>query len=142
MRDPIIVLMEMESGAIVEAMGRDGSPHIYVLERLFADDLFMVGIAPANTLYGRALEAFSALKKLGFVILAASQHGTLDLYRGSLPERMVLVFGSESTGLSKDIVRAADDTVRIPGTGHVESLNVACASTALLSEYWRQHPRT
>jgi two-component sensor histidine kinase len=48
-------------GAIVEAMGRDGHPHIYVLERLFADDLFMVGIAPANTLYGRALEAFSAL---------------------------------------------------------------------------------
>ena len=48
-------------GSIVEAMGRDGNPHIYVLERLFADDLFMVGIAPANTLYGRALEAFSAL---------------------------------------------------------------------------------
>ncbi|MFO0989942.1 MAG: histidine kinase dimerization/phosphoacceptor domain -containing protein [Alphaproteobacteria bacterium] len=48
-------------GSIVEAMGRDGHPHIYVLERLFADDLFMVGIAPANTLYGRALEAFSAL---------------------------------------------------------------------------------
>jgi two-component sensor histidine kinase len=48
-------------GSIIEAMGRDGNPHIYVLERLFADDLFMVGIAPANTLYGRALEAFSAL---------------------------------------------------------------------------------
>ncbi len=48
-------------GAIIEAMGRDGHPRIYVLERLFADDLYMVGIAPANTLYGRALEAFSAL---------------------------------------------------------------------------------
>ncbi|HEY7609668.1 MAG TPA: histidine kinase dimerization/phosphoacceptor domain -containing protein [Alphaproteobacteria bacterium] len=48
-------------GSIIEAMGRDRQPHIYVLERLFADDLFMVGIAPANTLYGRALEAFSAL---------------------------------------------------------------------------------
>ena len=48
-------------GSIIEAMGKDRQPHIYVLERLFADDLFMVGIAPANTLYGRALEAFSAL---------------------------------------------------------------------------------
>lgn len=48
-------------GSIIEAMGRDANPHIYVLERLFADDLYMVGIAPANTLYGRALEAFSAL---------------------------------------------------------------------------------
>lgn len=48
-------------GAIVEALGRDGNPRIYVLERLFADDLFMVGIAPASTLYGRAVEAFSAL---------------------------------------------------------------------------------
>ncbi|MGH7005554.1 MAG: sensor histidine kinase, partial [Alphaproteobacteria bacterium] len=38
-----------------------------VLERLFADDLFMVGIAPADTLYARALAAFGEL--LGPVVL-------------------------------------------------------------------------
>jgi two-component sensor histidine kinase len=52
---------------IVQAMGRDGRPHLYVLERLFADDLFMVGIAPADTLYARALAAFGEL--LGPVVL-------------------------------------------------------------------------
>jgi two-component sensor histidine kinase len=47
--------------SIIEAMGRDGIMHLYVLERLFADDLFMVGIAPANTLYSRAFTAFGEL---------------------------------------------------------------------------------
>jgi len=47
--------------SIIEAIGRDGRPHLYVLERLFADDLFMVGIAPADTLYARALAAFGEL---------------------------------------------------------------------------------
>ena len=53
--------------AIVQAMGRDGRAHLYVIERLFADDLFMVGIAPADTLYARAIAAFGEL--LGPVIL-------------------------------------------------------------------------
>jgi len=53
--------------SIVQALGRDGRPHLYVIERLFADDLFMVGIAPADTLYARALAAFGEL--LGPVIL-------------------------------------------------------------------------
>ncbi|MCW5770844.1 MAG: ATP-binding protein [Rhodospirillaceae bacterium] len=55
----------LEPGAahdnIIEATGRDGMRHLYVLERLFADDLYMVGIAPADTLYGRAVTAVGEL---------------------------------------------------------------------------------
>ena len=31
------------------------------------------------------------------------------------------------------------EVVRIPGTGKLDSLNVACACAVLLSEYWRTH---
>jgi two-component sensor histidine kinase len=46
---------------IAEALGRDGMRHLYIIERLFADDLYMVGIAPADTLYGRAVTAVGEL---------------------------------------------------------------------------------
>lgn len=83
--------------------------------------------------------AFPALAKAGFHVLATSQRGDLPLYSTPLPERMVLLFGSEASGLSKQVQRQAEGTLCIGGTGTVESLNVACASTALLGEFWRQH---
>jgi two-component sensor histidine kinase len=52
---------------IIQREGRDGHPRLYVLDRLFADDLFMVGIAPADTLYSRTLAAFGEM--LGPVVL-------------------------------------------------------------------------
>jgi len=85
--------------------------------------------------------AISTLKKDGFKILAASQRAKEPMYNQAVPERAVFIFGSESAGISEELASLADGTVRIPGTGAVESLNVACASSAVLSEYWRQHPR-
>ena len=45
-----------------------------------------------------------------------------------------LIVGTESTGLSSDEIAAADQTVRIPMKGSVESLNVAVAAGILLYE--------
>lgn len=86
--------------------------------------------------------AFGSLRKVGFRIFAASQHARAPIYTESLPDRTVLLFGSESTGISKDVAMLADGMIRVPGTGLVESLNVSCASTAALSEYWRQHHKS
>ena len=49
------------------------------------------------------------------------------------------MLGSESHGLSPAVAKLADESVRIPGTGKLDSLNVACACAVLLSEYWRTH---
>lgn len=51
---------------------------------------------------------------------------------------MVLVLGSEGSGVSPALERLADARVRIPGTGAVESLNVAVACGVVLAETWRQ----
>jgi TrmH family RNA methyltransferase len=49
-----------------------------------------------------------------------------------------LIVGPESSGLSSDEIAAADEAVRIPMRGSVESLNVAVATGILLYEASRQ----
>jgi TrmH RNA methyltransferase len=84
-------------------------------------------------------DPLALLKNAGFRIYATSQHAPVNVYDLKLPARVVFLFGSESFGLSRPLVALADAHVRISGTGFVESLNVACACTALLGEFWRQY---
>ncbi|HEX2125332.1 MAG TPA: 23S rRNA (guanosine(2251)-2'-O)-methyltransferase RlmB [Thermoleophilaceae bacterium] len=49
-------------------------------------------------------------------------------YRG----RVVLVLGSEGRGLRPRVADACDELVRLPGRGHVASLNVSTAAAALV----------
>ncbi|HEY0709322.1 MAG TPA: TrmH family RNA methyltransferase, partial [Polyangia bacterium] len=46
--------------------------------------------------------------------------------------------GAEDEGLPPEALEAADLVIAIPGTGHVESLNVAAATAVILGEHWRQ----
>jgi tRNA G18 (ribose-2'-O)-methylase SpoU len=46
--------------------------------------------------------------------------------------------GTESTGLTPEEIALADEAVRIPMAGSVESLNVAVATGVLLYEASRQ----
>ena len=81
------------------------------------------------------------LQKLGFRILAAAGTGKGDLFHTTLPERAVYMFGNEVSGLRPDTLAWADQVVRIPGSGKMESLNVSCASAIFLAEHSRQHAR-
>jgi TrmH RNA methyltransferase len=49
---------------------------------------------------------------------------------------IALVLGNEETGLPRQIKEACSALVRIPGTGHIESLNVAQAATLFLHEIY------
>ena len=49
-----------------------------------------------------------------------------------------LILGTESTGLLPDEIASADEAVRIPMAGSVESLNVAVAAGVILYEAQRQ----
>ncbi len=49
-------------------------------------------------------------------------------------EGVLIVMGNEETGLSPEVKSSCDHLVRIPGTGDVESLNVAQAATLFLYE--------
>jgi RNA methyltransferase, TrmH family len=78
-----------------------------------------------------------ALRDVGFRIVATSSHASMTLGTSRFAGRSVLLFGSEGAGLSEELVQLADSTVAIPGSGWLESLNVACAASVLLWEATR-----
>jgi len=80
-------------------------------------------------------------RRAGFTICATSSRGGTPLFTAELPARAVVVLGAEDVGLAPEVARAADVTLEIPGSGHVESLNVAAAAAVVLAELWRRHAR-
>jgi TrmH RNA methyltransferase len=78
---------------------------------------------------------FEKLRALGYQFVATVVNGGADLYKLKWPKRTVLLFGAEGEGLSRFARQSADYLVSIPGSGKVESLNVACAVTAALTSY-------
>jgi RNA methyltransferase, TrmH family len=82
--------------------------------------------------------ALDTCRKAGFTVCASSSHEGRDLYAQPLPPRAVILLGSEGEGVPPELLRKADVTLNIPGTGAVESLNVAAAASVILGELWRQ----
>jgi TrmH RNA methyltransferase len=87
--------------------------------------------------------ALDLLQRAGFTIVATSCHAAegRDLYAERLPERAVVMLGSEGEGLPRRLVERAHAQLRVPGTGRVESLNVAAAAAVILAELWRSGAR-
>ena len=93
----------------------------------------------------RDAETFDAIGRArahGARVLAMASQGDVDLYRADLSGPIVFVFGNEAHGLPDDIVALADASVRVPQTGHAESLNLAAAATVCLFEWQRRRLRS
>lgn len=87
---------------------------------------------------GRISEALPIFKAAGYTVVGTSSHQGENLYRTELPDKMLLMMGPESSGLSDFLIEDADILIKIPGSENVESLNVATATGIILGEYWRQ----
>jgi RNA methyltransferase, TrmH family len=72
------------------------------------------------------------------VLAATDVRQGRSLHATRLPERLVLVLGAEQGGVDPELARACELKLVIPGSGAVESLNVAAAAAVLLSEWLRQ----
>lgn len=77
-------------------------------------------------------------KKNGYKIVGTSSHSSFSIYEYSMCKKMIFVLGQEADGISKDVMQLLDESLIIPGTGNVESLNVSVAGGIFLSEYARQ----
>jgi len=62
----------------------------------------------------------------------------VDLWHAELPEECVMVFGSESHGVSEELVRAADLVVGIPMYGINHSFPVTVAAGIAMAEWTRR----
>jgi TrmH RNA methyltransferase len=80
-----------------------------------------------------------AARRAGFRLVATAARGKRSLYSAPLPPRAVIMLGAEADGLAPALLNMADETVQIPGTGALDSLNVACAAAVVLGEFWRCH---
>jgi TrmH RNA methyltransferase len=85
-----------------------------------------------------AVDALAALRAQGYAFAATVPRDGVSLYATKLPPRVVLVFGAEGEGMSDAMIDAAELRLTIPGSGAIESLNVAASVAVLLGEYWRQ----
>ncbi|HEY6985862.1 MAG TPA: TrmH family RNA methyltransferase [Rhodanobacteraceae bacterium] len=80
-----------------------------------------------------------ALRAAGYALAATVPHGGKLLYGTHLPPRLALVFGAEGEGMHRALIEASDLRLTIPGSGAIDSLNIAASVAVVLGEYWRQH---
>ena len=83
-------------------------------------------------------ETCDYLRQSGLRIIAASEKGKELYYHSDLSGPIAIVMGSEENGISNDIIRTADELVKIPLFGSISSLNVSVATGVLLYEAIRQ----
>ena len=84
---------------------------------------------------GRDDNAIAQLRGAGFTLAATVARGGSDLFAARLPPRLVYVLGAEGEGMDAGLAAACDLRVSIPGSGAVESLNVAAATAVLLAQW-------
>ena len=77
------------------------------------------------------------MKDAGIRIFAGHLDGE-SLYRSDFCVSCAFLIGNEGQGLSPEIMAQADQGIRIPMKGKVESLNAAMAATVLMYELLRQ----
>jgi TrmH RNA methyltransferase len=78
----------------------------------------------------------SELRRVYRVIGTVLGKGTSTIERGARP--LALVLGNEETGVAAHTITACDDIVTIPGSGRVQSLNVAAAAAILIYDLTRE----
>lgn len=72
------------------------------------------------------------LKRQGYTIWATDLRGAKSYHQLPVPKQVALILGNEGSGVAPSLVKEADQAVKIPHFGAVESLNVASAAAILL----------
>ncbi len=84
---------------------------------------------------GRTLDRF---EKKGYWIIGTSGESKETIYNFDWNRNVVLVFGNEQRGITRNVLRRCHQVLGIPSSGPVESLNVSVAAGVFLSEIVRQ----
>lgn len=88
-----------------------------------------VRIAQVNNL----VNAIKELKDNGYWVYSADGSGKDEYHKINYDGPVALVMGSEGFGISRLVLENSDFVIKIPMTGHVNSLNVSVATGIILS---------
>lgn len=83
-------------------------------------------------------QAMDVLRLNGIQVLGTQLRGSIPVSKADLTLPTAIVMGAEDTGISKDVIRRADQLVHIPMPGGFDSLNVSVATGMILYEAVRQ----
>ena len=83
-------------------------------------------------------QAMDVLRLNGIQVLGTQMKGSIPVYESDLTIPSVIVMGAEDTGISKDVLKRADQLIRIPMAANFDSLNVSGAAGMILYEALRQ----
>ncbi|GAM25881.1 hypothetical protein SAMD00019534_090560 [Acytostelium subglobosum LB1] len=120
------------------------SSRVYQLSRGGMDHIDLVHMEARN----EVINMIKEFKKEGWRVVSTAGNKDISnvapLYSddatktlGNINSPLVLVFGSESEGISKGIIKLSDKCLMIPSTGHIECLNVSQALSIVLAECHR-----
>lgn len=82
----------------------------------------------------RIVNCTTELKKAGYQLIATSPHATKTIDDINIDQPIALLFGTERTGISKELLSESDHLIKIPMYGFTESFNVSVTVSILLNE--------
>jgi RNA methyltransferase, TrmH family len=83
-------------------------------------------------------EVLAKLRGQGVRLIATSSHKGTPLDQADLKSPAAIFFGNEGSGLPRDLMARMDESIAIPHTPQVESLNAGVAASIVLYEAARQ----
>ncbi|PID89697.1 MAG: 23S rRNA (guanosine(2251)-2'-O)-methyltransferase RlmB [Bacteroidia bacterium] len=84
------------------------------------------------------LKTMELIKNSGIKIVAATEKTENYYYSVDFNLPLAIVMGAEDKGISKEILKIADDYAKIPLLGKIDSLNVSAACAILIYEAVKQ----
>jgi TrmH family RNA methyltransferase len=87
---------------------------------------------------GKIKEISGVLRAEGIKFMATSSHRGVPLSQVNLADKHAFLIGNEGAGIPRDLMSEIDETVAIPHSSQVESLNAGIAASILLYESARQ----
>ena len=83
-------------------------------------------------------QAIDVLRLNGIQVLGTYMRGSIPIYQADFTLPTAIVMGAEDTGISKDVLKRADQLIHIPMATTFDSLNVSVAAGMILYEGLRQ----
>jgi TrmH family RNA methyltransferase len=91
-----------------------------------------------SVLHQNLSSALPALRERGVRVLATSSHKGTPLPEANLAGPLAVLLGNEGAGVPRDLMAQVDETIAIPHSPQVESLNAGIAASIILYEAARQ----
>jgi len=85
-------------------------------------------------------DTLDVLRERGLRLIATSSHKGTPLDQANLSGPLAVFIGSEGAGVPRDLLAEMDESVAIPHSPNVESLNAGVAASIVLYEAARQKP--